>query len=67
VAGVLRLQARNEALVLAQGDELHLRSNDSLPRVVHLRDALASAGLALQVEAQLGELRIGEAFSAVFG
>ena len=54
--------------VLADRDELHLRRDDAAARVVHLRDVgarLRAARLALQVEAQLGELRVGEALLAV--
>ena len=46
--------------VLADRDELHLGRDDAAARVVHLRDVrarLGAARLALQVEAQAGELR----------
>src|SRR6185295_16251833 len=54
------------ALVFPDRDEFHLRSNDSFPRVMHLGDAPTSprpARLSLQVEAQLGELRIRQALA----
>ena len=54
------------AQVLADGDELHLGRDDAAARVVHLRDVGArprAARRALQVEAQLGELGIGEALA----
>ena len=66
-----RLQALEVLLalqVLADGDELHLRRDDAPARVVHLRDVpagLRAARLAVQVEAQLGELRIVQALAPV--
>ena len=56
--------------VLADGDEFHLRRDDAAARVVHLRHVRAGLGaarLALQVEAQLGELRHRQALAAVAG
>src|SRR5258706_13363032 len=53
--------------VLADRDEFHLGRDDSAPRVVHLRDVGAGArtpGSTLQLEAQLRELRIGEALAS---
>jgi hypothetical protein len=50
------------ALVLADGDVLHLRRDDPLARVVHLRDVAPGLGaqrLAVQAEAQVRELVIG--------
>jgi hypothetical protein len=57
-------------LVLALGDEFHLRRNDALARVVHLGHAAPGdrpARPAPKVEAQLGELRVFQPFSAVQG
>ena len=55
-----RCAGSSRALVLADRDELHLRRDDALARVVHLRHVASrrrAARRALQVEAQLGELR----------
>src|SRR3990170_4677854 len=58
------------SLVLADGDELHLRRDDAAARVVHLRHAAArfrAPRRSLQLEAQLGEFRVGEAAPAELG
>src|SRR5258707_6486215 len=55
------------ALVLALGDVLHLRRDDALASVTHLTDGLAASRLAMQVETQLRELRVGEPPAAVLG
>src|SRR5437588_3540170 len=62
---VLKTQCVDRALVLAQGDELHLRRDDALARVMHLRDATPPPRSALEIKTQFGELRIGEPFAAV--
>ncbi len=57
-------------LVLADGDVFHLRRDDALARIVHLRDVLAGLGLArrvLEVEAHIGQCRVVQALLAVFG
>ena len=70
---MLRLQQVGEpfeALVLADGDELHLGRNDALAGVMHLGDIHARPGAqrtALQVEAQAGEFGVGLAGAAVVG
>ncbi len=59
---------RARRMVFADRDVFHLRRDDALPRVVHLRDVLAGHGAArraVQVEAQFGQLRIGQALEAV--
>ena len=57
-----------EPLVLADRDELHLRSHDATTRVMHLRDVRArharATRMPMQVEAQLGELRIVQPIDA---
>jgi hypothetical protein len=56
------------AQVLADGDVLHLGRDEAAAGVVHLRDVgagLRAARRALQVEAQLRELRVREAFAPV--
>ena len=66
--GAQRLEVLLPPDVLADRDELHLRRDDAAARVVHLRDVgpgLRAARPALQVEAQLGELRIVEPLAAV--
>ena len=54
--------------VLADRDEFHLRRDDAAPRVVHLRDVgsgLRSPRLAMELEAQARQFRIGEPRAAV--
>jgi hypothetical protein len=56
--------------VFADRDELHLRRDGAAPRVVHLRyirPRLCAPRLAMEVEAQAGELRIGEPRPAIGG
>ena len=66
--GAQLLEVLAAAQVLADGDELHLRRDEAAARVMHLRHVGAGARAArpaLQVEAQLGEPRVGEALHAV--
>src|SRR5260221_11990663 len=56
-----------QALVLALGDVLHLRRDAALAGVTHLTDGLAASRLAMEVETQLRELRVGEPPAAVLG
>src|SRR5690606_34302048 len=62
--------APGQALVLADGDVLHLRRDDPPSRVVHLGDVGAGQGAARTRavgEADGGELRVGLALAAVVG
>src|SRR5262247_3556904 len=68
VRGAQALQILLAPDVLANRDELHLRRHEPAARVMHLGDGAArarAAGLALQVETHLGELRVIEPLTAV--
>jgi hypothetical protein len=72
VAGVLLFQQAGSAGLLqlhvfADGDVFHLGGDDAFARVVHLADVGPGLGAARVVdvgEAQLGQLRIGQALLA---
>ena len=61
---------RLQFLVLADGDKLHLRSNDPLARIVHLADIVATPGttrLSLLMEAEVGQRWIGGTLLTIVG
>src|SRR5260370_41740280 len=63
-----RTQRALELEILADGDELHLRRDDTAPRVVHLRyvaSRLGAARLAMQIKAHPAELGVGKPHAAV--
>jgi hypothetical protein len=65
---VLVLQTGHRSVIFPRGDVLHLRRDDALAGIVHLGNASAPAPrLAVQIEAQLGELGVGEPFPPVLG
>ncbi len=77
LAGMLPAQRIGElgralvrTLIFTNGDELHLGRHQSTTRVVHLADVRtgsSAARLAMQVEAQLRELRVVEALHTKSG
>src|SRR5262245_39714420 len=65
---MLRAKHRLQSLVLANRDELHFRSDDSLPRVVHLSHIAARLGaewLAKVGKAQRIQLPVSQPQTAV--
>ena len=60
---------RLQLLILADGDKLHLRSDDPSARIVHLADILTALGttrLAGLMKTEVCQLRIGSSLLPIF-